>query len=596
MPEEDKILDDADKDLEIENKEISPEVKKKLDALKDKLDKLRKKLVDKHKDIMGISLLPPEKKEKASKEINVLVLYDIPEDEKDKLGFKEKFEQSINKIAEEFDKNIKPQCMNLFELRESCFDAKYEILELIALSAPIYDPKDLFMALKVSELHKSMVLKKFEKYVVSYVAVGSLFRGDATSNDIDVAVVVDDTDVKRMSRIELRDKLGAIIRSMGYEASAMVGVKKELHVQVYILTDFWDSIKDASPVIFTFLRDGVPLYDRGIFMPWKLLLEMGRIRPSPEAIDMHMEVGEKLLERADSKLLSVISEEIFYAVLNPSQAALMLYGVNPPTPKETVRLLEKIFVKKEKLLEQKYVNILEKIRTHFKDIEHNKIKKISGKELDSLIEEAQDYLKRIKRLFTQIEKRTEHKKALHFYDNTIKIIKDVLKLENLDTDNIQNSLKKLVEKNIFPKKHLDDFKNISKIKKEYKTLSKQEVEKIRKETSPFIRSLIEYVQRKRGLEIEKAKIRIKYGDKFGEIFLLVDEAFIIDDIDAQVKEIHKAKIMPNGGLGKMEKSNLKELEDKIVTSRIPNKVFIKEKIFEDLRKIYGKDIEVLVNY
>jgi uncharacterized protein (UPF0332 family) len=309
-----------------------------------------------------------------------------------------------------------------------------------------------------------------------------------------------------------------------------------------------------------------------------------------------MDIGEKLLERADAKLLSVVSEEIFYAVLNPSQAALMLYGVNPPTPKETVRLLEQIFVKKEKLLEQKYVNALERIRQNFKDIEHNKIKKLSGKEIDSLLQEAQSYLKRIKRLFTQIEKRIEHKKALHFYDNTIKILRDVLKLENLPQDNVQLGLKKLVEKNIFPKKHLEDFKSISKIKKEYKTLSKQEVEKIRKETSPFIRSLIEYVQRKRGLEIEKAKIRIKYGDKFGEIFLLLDEAFVIDDIDAEIKEIHKAKILPNGGLGRLEKSNLKELEDKIATCKIPNKVFIKEKIFEDLRKIYGKDIEVLVNY
>lgn len=54
--------------------------------------------------------------------------------------------------------------------------------------------------------------------------------------------------------------------------------------------------------------------------------------------------------------------------------------------------------------------------------------------------------------------------------------------------------------------------------------------------------------------------------------------------------------MPDGGLGRMEKSNLKELEDKIATCKIPSKVFIKEKIFEDLRKIYGKDIEVLVNY
>src|SRR3989338_6628812 len=102
------------------------------------------------------------------------------------------------------------------ELRENRFDAKNETLHLLSYSIPFYDPRDVLKAVKVSEIHKSMVLKKFEKYVVSYVAVGSLFRGDGRGNDIDVAVVIDDTDVKKMSRYELRDKLGAIIRTMGF--------------------------------------------------------------------------------------------------------------------------------------------------------------------------------------------------------------------------------------------------------------------------------------------------------------------------------------------------------------------------------------------
>jgi len=108
--------------------------------------------------------------------------------------------------------------------------------------------------------------------------------------------------------------------------------------------------------------------------------------------------------------------------------------------------------------------------------------------------------------------------------------------------------------------------------------------------------MIEYLQRKRGIELEKAKIRIKYGDKFGEVFLLGDKAFIINDIDAEKKEISKAKILPNGGLGKIEKSKLEELEKNIAESKIPKKVFIKEKIFEDLKSLFGKDVEVLVNY
>ncbi len=572
------------------------EIKKKLQQLKDKLDKFKDKVVDKFSDyIIGISLLPPEKKE--SKDIEVLVLVDDSDSKTmSKFELRDKLVLIIEKFASEIDKLIKPQVMLLSELRESCFDGRFEILGLISYGASVYDPKDLLAALKVSEIHRSMVIKKFEKYVVSYVAVGSLFRGDARSNDIDVAVVIDDTDVKKMSRAELRDKLGAIIRSMGYEAGAIANVKKSFHIQVYILTDFWESVKEASPVIFTFLRDGVPLYDRGVFMPWKLLLEMGRIKPSPEAIDLHMDLGDRLIERAKNKLVGILAEDVYYAILNPSQAALMLYGVPPPTPRETIKLLNEIFVKKEKLLESKYVAILEKIFKYFKDIEHFKIKYVTGKEIDELMEDANEYLKRIKRLFTAIEKKTEKDRIVEFHDSCMKLVGDVLDLEEIKDNDAVKGFKKLVDSGKFAKNYLDNLKGIVKLKNEHGKMSKQEIEKIRRESSSFIRALIDYTQRKRGLELERAKIRIKYGDKFGEILLLDDVAFIIDDIDSEKKTISKAKILPNGGLGEIINSNVNELEDAIAKSQIPKKVFIKEKIFEDLRKLYGKDVEVLVNY
>ena len=144
----------------------------------------------------------------------------------------------------------------------------------------------MLAAIKIAEVHKTMVLKKFEKYILSYVLAGSLTQGRATAtSDIDVWIVIDDTDVKKMSRIELKDKLRGIIIGMGIEAGELTGIKNKLNIQVYILTDFWESLKEANPIIFTLLRDGVPFYDRGIFMPWKQLLRMGHIKPSREAID-----------------------------------------------------------------------------------------------------------------------------------------------------------------------------------------------------------------------------------------------------------------------------------------------------------------------
>src|SRR3990167_5617158 len=252
------------------------------------------------KQLSDLSKEVSEKIEKEKNMMHVLVLID-DKDVKKKLELRDRVTKEVDRIAKEIDENIRINCLLLVELIENCYDGKYEILEVISMSFAVYDPTDLIAAIRVAEVHKNMVLKKFEKYVVSYVAAGSLFRGEK-SNDIDVYVVVDDTDVKKMPRLELRDKLGAIIRGMGTEASMITQVKKQFHIQIYILTDFWESVKDAQPVIFTFLRDGVPLFDRGVFMPWKLLLSMGRIRPSPEAIDMNMNVGTRMIERAKFKL------------------------------------------------------------------------------------------------------------------------------------------------------------------------------------------------------------------------------------------------------------------------------------------------------
>src|SRR3989338_1247406 len=177
--------------------DIPPEAKEKLEAMKGKLDNFSKVIAKEHKEIIGVALLPPSRinpEEKLSEEetnkiknaINVLVLVDLSE-RKDWFEVREEITKSVSKKAKEIDTNLNPQITDMYDIRESCFDGKTEILGLIAACAPLYDPKDLLGALKIAEVHKSMVLKKFEKYIVSYVAVGSLFRGDAKPNDIDVA-------------------------------------------------------------------------------------------------------------------------------------------------------------------------------------------------------------------------------------------------------------------------------------------------------------------------------------------------------------------------------------------------------------------------
>ena len=519
-----------------------------------------------------------------------------------KLELRDKLNAIIKSIAAEIDPNITPQTLILSELWQNCFDAKYELLQLIALSAPVYDT-GMLQAIKIAEIHKTMVLKKFEKYIVSYVLAGSLVQGKATpTSDIDVWIVIDDTDVKKMTRAELKDKLRAIIIGMGIEAGEITGIKNKLNIQVYILTDFWDSLREANPVIFTLLRDGVPFFDRGIFMPWKHLLKMGKIKPSAEAIDMFMGSGEQMLKRVQMKLNEIGMEDVYYAILTPSQAALMLYGVAPPSPKETGSLMRDIFVHKEKLLEDKFVKILERNVEIRKAIEHGEKKELSGKELDELLRDGDKYLKRIKRLFTQIEKIRDEKEMLNVYDTITTVVRDVLRLEGVEKIKESEMLRlvedKLVSEGKMPSKFFRTVQDIMKAKKDYdeKKLSKVEVEKIHSEAGSLIKFLVEYMQRKRGRELERLKIRVKHGNKFGEVILFGDEAYITYDIDSQEKEISKAKIKENGSLSSLEKSSLEELEKALVKVESPQKTSIKEPIFEDLKKVFGKDFEILMNY
>ena len=79
----------------------------------------------------------------------------------------------IKVLAEEADKDIAAQCALLTDVWQSCYDAKYDLNQLISVSVPIYDT-GMLAAIKIAEIHKSMVVKKLEKYILSYVLAGSL--------------------------------------------------------------------------------------------------------------------------------------------------------------------------------------------------------------------------------------------------------------------------------------------------------------------------------------------------------------------------------------------------------------------------------------
>jgi len=299
-----------------------------------------------------------------------------------------------------------------------------------------------------------------------------------------------------MPRLELKERLRGIIYQYVAEASTLAGVKNKLSPQIYLLTDFWESVKDAHPVIFTFIRDGVPIYDRGTFMPWKALLKMGKLKPSPEAIDMFMSMGDKTIKRAKMGLLDIVVNDIYWGVITPTQALFMLDGLPPPAPKHIVAEMNKAFVEKEKMLEKKYVNILEKIVGIYKDWEHEKIQEIKGAEIDKLIDDTEDYLKRLKELREEIEKRSNEKTIEQIYKDIFTILKEMFGNKS-QKDIIEEFESSLVKKGKLPPHSTRVLRDIVAAREEFKKgkSSSHKIDEARKNAAILINDLIEYNQR-----------------------------------------------------------------------------------------------------
>ncbi|MCK5607474.1 nucleotidyltransferase domain-containing protein [Candidatus Pacearchaeota archaeon] len=569
--------------------QVTPESQGKMDKTKKSLDKLKDYILKKYKFTQALSVLPPQsipifiKEEEVPKETEKYMhLYMIVPEAEFK-NIKKISAELVKKIDEmKIGEKIWLQVKTPVDVWENCMDSKFDLAGAIAMSYPIYDTNFL-SNLRVAEIHKSLVLRKFEKYVVSYVVAGSLVRGDTTAtSDVDVFIIINDTDVKQMPRLELKERLRSIIFKYIDEASALAGVKRNvLNVQPYLLTDFWESVKDAHPVMFTFIRDGVPLYDRGTFLPWKALLKMGKLKPSPEAIDMFMSTGDKTVTRAKRALLDILVHDIYWGVLTPTQGILMLHGLAPPTPKQTVTELKRVFVTEEKMLEMKYVKIVEEVIKYYKDYEHEKVKEVSGKEIDRLLKNTEDYLKRLKVLRVEIEKRAQKKTIDQLYDDAFKLLKNITGKKS-QVAVVESFEKDFVKAGKFTNQHsrmlstIIDAKNASLKGK----TNLKKVNSARKQSSLLINDLIEYAQRCDLVLLDKNKMTISYSvdgkNQIAELFNYDKRSFLIRG-SSVVKLTDK-----------VSKSSAAEVTEAIEKQKEKESVSVSPRVFELIKKELGE--------
>jgi predicted nucleotidyltransferase len=576
--------------------------KKEFEKLQKDIKKFSDEAKEKYKFLESIGLCPTqanklleeefEIKEEDSKRGLIHIAVIMPEKKYKDI---EKIKPELIKIALKVNSKIWLHILSPVDLWNLGLDSKFDVFDAIAMSYPIYDKKGFLSKIRVAEIHKNLVLKKFEKYVTSYVIGGSFVVGDVVKeSDVDTIIIIDDTDVKRMGRLELLEKLRGIIYSYIGEAIALGGAKIDLNVQVYLLTDFWDSVKDAHPVMFSFIRDGIPLYDRGAFMPWKALLKSGRIKPSPEAIEMFMKSGTQMQSAVDRKLLDIIMSDLYWSTITPAQGLLMLYGLSPGNVKETAKEFREVFVEREKLLEKKYADILEEVVIkYYKGYEHGKVKPsdINGKLIDSLVKKVNDFNERLKELKLQIEARIQETTIKKIYEELFGMLRPLVN-EKEDAKVLSEFEKNYIKTGKFPNRYLKGMKSILKTKKDVLSFDQKsiknkkdseakidkqrsDVEMCRRSSDEIVKNLVEHTQRCDFLAMDRTRYLLKAKERKAEVFFL-DDVFVVE------KAI--VKIIKNG---KIVKADSAEFEKQLLSQqKKDNKLDVKA--LEILKKEFGE--------
>ena len=239
------------------------------------------------------------------------------------------------------------------------------------------------------------IFDQFPGLIKSVILFGSVYKGTVTKgSDIDLLVIFDDTKVKPMRRFI--DYYNLTILKFIQE------IDRRLHVNTVTLTTFWENVKAGEPVAINVLRSGVALIDTGYFEPLQILLREGRIRPTPEAIYNCLERVPGHMTRANSRLLATVID-LYWVALDSAHAALMAYGVVPPSPENVYDLLKKTFVEKG-MLKKKYADFYREIWSTAKAIIHGEILKISGIDIDNYRNMADDFGGKMKELVKKKEK------------------------------------------------------------------------------------------------------------------------------------------------------------------------------------------------
>jgi len=240
--------------------------------------------------------------------------------------------------------------------------------------------------LLLTEKFRDALLKKYKERVKSIVLGRT--REELSEHLVNVYVILDDLSYQMDKQFidKYVEEVHKIIKK----------ISERIQVHTLKLSKHWDGIMEMDSKQVASLRDGYAVYDVGFYEPMQQLLFQGRVKPSYESLGVYFIRAPETWKRARGHVKQAVLD-LYWAVMDAAQAALMKQGELSPSPAHVANLLDNVFVHKN-LLEKKYVLTVDKLYHMAKQIEHEEILVIKGSEYDSHYQEAVSFVKRMRKL------------------------------------------------------------------------------------------------------------------------------------------------------------------------------------------------------
>lgn len=243
--------------------------------------------------------------------------------------------------------------------------------------------------IKISREFSKEIILEMKELIRSIVIFGSNSKNTQDKNsDIDIMVVLDN--VSLYVSDELKEAYRVILKNLISKHS------NKLHILTMNLTDLWDMARKGDPVLINILRSGIPLFDRDLIEPMQYLLEIGKIRPTKEAIYNYSSRSKTLITETKKHIENAILD-LYYSTTDIVHACLMSKNIMPPSPKEMPKIFKNTYSKTNL---KKIGEDIEEIYNLSKKIEHNQEIKIDGKLYDK-------YLKKTQKIIFELNREIE---------------------------------------------------------------------------------------------------------------------------------------------------------------------------------------------